>query len=126
MSTRKARADNNGADNPKKKQRVGGCDEHDGVAVASLDTISFESLHNDCVVHILSYLSYEDMNTFAECSRECHELRGHESLDQTRSGTIVCTTRTTAQSFFNKIRERRETSVFSGNRTRLKIVGLAR
>lgn len=36
-------------------------------------TVSFDSLNNDCVVNILSYLTSDDMNSFEECSQDCRK-----------------------------------------------------
>lgn len=88
--------------------------------------VSFDGISADCKVHILSFLSNEDMNSFAICSRACRHVRTNESLDQTRTATIlvVCRKLTTHASFMKKLRERRH--IFTGNRTRLKLVGLER
>lgn len=51
---------------------------------------SFESLNNDCVLQILSFLPVEDLNTFALISHRYCVLRRHESLDQTRIASIIC------------------------------------
>ena len=62
---------------------------------------SFDSLNNDCLVHILSYLNYETMNIVAVCSQACREARSNDSLNQTRTRTIVCSERATGRSIYN-------------------------
>jgi len=52
--------------------------------------LSLGDLKDDCVVHILSHLSYEDMNNFAFTHRRGRDIRSNESLDQTRLRTIIC------------------------------------
>jgi hypothetical protein len=56
------------------------------------------SLINDCLVHILSFLSYETMNIVAVCSKPCKEARSNECLDQTRTGTIALSKTATCRS----------------------------
>lgn len=82
-------------------------------------------LNNDCKVHILSFLSSDDMNSFAECSRDCRKIRANEGLNQTRKGTIIWRPGTTILSLWSIIEERRWNTVFSGNRTHLRIQGAA-
>lgn len=84
------------------------------------DVAFFANLNCDCKVYILSYLSADDLNSFAMCSRDCRQVRNDESLDQTRAATILWTKKTTPNSFYRKIQETRH--VFGGNRTRLKVV----
>lgn len=84
----------------------------------------FENINNDCKVHILSFLPAEDMNSFAICSRDCRRVRSNESLDQTRTATIVLTEFTSFIALCIKIRRNRQR--FTGNTCRLKIVGLER
>jgi len=113
MVTRKA--PENEEENASKRRRI--LQEALGATLAT-----FDDLNDDCVVKALSFLSFEDMNSFAMCSRRCHEVRSHESLDQTRSGTIiVCSEETSIRSICNAIVTGRWRSVFRGNRTHLKI-----
>ena len=88
------------------------------------NALSFDGLNSDCVVHILSFLPFEDMNSFAICSRHCRETRSNEFLDQTRTGTIVCSEAmsTTVTSFFFSLYAARNT--FTVNHTCLKVIGL--
>jgi len=58
------------------------------------------------------------------CNQQCDELRRHESLDQTRAGTIVCGERTTTRSLLNAIVNNEWDNAFTGNRTHLRIEGL--
>ena len=69
----------------------------------------------------------EDLNSVA-CfiSKRYYELRNHDSLDQTRTGTIICTENTTLESIRHAFVAQQWNQVFTGNRTRLKVVGLDR
>lgn len=89
-------------------------------------TASFDDLNGDCLVNILSCLSSEDMNSVAICSERCREARVSDSLDQTRTGTTMCTENTTLEGVRNTFVRQEWNEVFSGNRTRMKIVGLER
>lgn len=90
------------------------------------DLSSFESLNRDCLVLILSYLSSEEMNNVAECNRFCREARRHDSLDQTRTGTIVWAMPFFIDTvFYDMIAERGYNNVFQGNRTRLRMESYA-
>jgi hypothetical protein len=76
---------------------------------------------------MLSFLGFEDLNTFAICSKHSQEIRADETLDQTRSGTIVCPKNgATMDWFHDAIRNNGWNTVFTGNRTHLKIKGLDR
>ena len=116
MATRKEPSnDDDAIENPiNKRRRL----EASAAPVASL---CLESLNDNCFVHVLSFLEFEDLNSFAICNRRCREVRREESLDQTRSGTILCRKNVTTSSFFRALSERGWTEVFSGNRTVLKI-----
>ena len=61
----------------------------------------FDDLNSDCLVNIFSWLSNDDMNSVAICSKNCREARANDSLDQTRIGTIICTENTTLESIRN-------------------------
>lgn len=54
------------------------------------------------------------------------DAQSHDSLDQTRAGTIVCTENTTLASICNAYVAHEWRQVFVGNRTSLKVVGLER
>ena len=88
------------------------------------DTASFNDLNNDCLVHIFSFLPVEDMNSVAICNQHCREARSNEFLDQTRTGTIICSDAksTTVKSLSNSLIKASNT--FTDNHTRLTIVGL--
>jgi hypothetical protein len=86
----------------------------------------FDSLSDDCLLLVLSYLPRDDLNSVAICSKRCREARTNDSLDQTRTGTITCTENTTLGSIIYAFFAQEWTAVFSGNRTRLKVVGLER
>lgn len=92
-----------------------------GVPSSALAPATFDSLNNDCLVNILSYLYSEDMNNIAICSKTCREARTNESLDQTRTGTIVCTQSATIRSIYNAIVRGGWNNAFSLHRTHLRI-----
>ncbi len=53
-------------------------------------------------------------------------MRTNDSLNQTRTGTIICTENTTLESIEDAFFGQEWNAVFSGYRTRLKVVGLER
>lgn len=121
METRKAPDDKEKHPNAKRQRLLVGRRDTDDVS--SVDTaVTFDSLNNDCLVHIFSYLQVEEMNVVAICSKDCRTARSNESLDQTRTGTIVWTDTTTLDSFIHKIQQ--SINIFTGNRTHMKIMGL--
>ena len=75
----------------------------EGAFRAPPPSASFDSLNNDCLVHILSYLNYETMNIVAVCSQACREARSNGSLNQTRTRTIICSERATGRSIYEII-----------------------
>ena len=77
-------------------------------------------------MNILSCLSSDDMNSVAECNQNCRKARASETLNQTRTGTIICTENTTPESIRNAFVRQEWNHVFTGNRARLKVVGLER
>lgn len=85
---------------------------------------SFDGLNNDCVLSILSFLPIEDLNTFSMVSHRYRGIRRHESLDQTRIATIVCSRakQTTSQSLCAALDT--AGSVLGSHYTHLKILGL--
>lgn len=86
---------------------------------------SLDDLNGDCLLHILSYLHFDDLNSIAICSRRYRTARAHESLDQTRTGTIIISEHNrTCASFFNRVTSNGWNEVFQGNQTHLKIDGL--
>lgn len=119
MATRKA--PENDDENPTKRQRVD--DELD--KEFETDIASFDDLNEDCLVKILSYLVTEDMNSVACLNSHCQQARSNESLDQTRTGTIVCSERTSIPSLYNAIITGGWNNIFSGNRTHLRIENIA-
>jgi len=90
----------------------------------SLSSLSELHVH-DCLVYILDFLSFPDMNNFSRVSKECYNIRCHKKLDQTRSGTI-CLGKG-VQSIVElmlKVREQEWHKSFRGNRTHLHLSGL--
>jgi hypothetical protein len=76
---------------------------------------------------ILGFLSAEDLNSFAICSRRCREARSSPSLDQTRTGTIICSQNTSILKIYKAIfRGGWNNGLYSGNRTRLRVVSFER
>jgi hypothetical protein len=94
--------------------------------------MSFQSLasllpldDHHCLVPVLSFLSFEDLNSFALASKECYTLRCHKSLDQTRSGSIILGKGVTSTvELMDKIREGGWSKDFRGHRTHLRLLGL--
>jgi hypothetical protein len=84
------------------------------------------TLHNhDCLLTILAFLSWKDLNNFSLVSNNCHRVRSHASLDQTRSGTIYLGHGvSTAMEFLDKARTEGWSDAFGGNRTHLRLVNL--
>jgi hypothetical protein len=80
---------------------------------------------HDCLVTILEFLTFHDMNNFSRVSRECYNIRSHKTLDQTRAGTICLGNG--VQSIIElmlKVREQEWHKTFRGNRTHLHLSGL--
>jgi hypothetical protein len=89
--------------------------------------LSFDDINDNCILEIFKCLSVENLNSIAVfISSRSRDLRNHVSLDQTRTGTIVCTENTTVESIREAFVSQEWNQVFRGNRTRLKIVGLER
>lgn len=81
--------------------------------------------HN-CLLLVLSFLSWEDLNTFSFASKGCYKVRAHHSLDQTRSGTITLGNGVSdAKELMDKVRTEQWSSAFCGHRTHLRLSGLA-
>lgn len=90
---------------------------------------SLISLYNhDCLLQILQFLPWEDLNTFAITSKQCRTVRNHDSLDQTRSGTIRLNKAniSNAMEFMEQVRIRHWSQAFCGQRTHLRLTGLTR
>lgn len=109
-----------GDENPAKRARI------DDAPAIKVSASSLTDLNDNCLVHMLSYLPFEDLNSVDVCNRHCREVRRHESLDQTRSGTIVCRENTTIESLLNAVANNRWRNIFKGNRTNLRIEGFER
>jgi hypothetical protein len=118
MTTRASITAEEADENPRKHPRV----EADSL---SGDAVSLENVNDHCMLEILTFLEAEDLNCFAMCSRRCREARSSPSLDQTRTGTIICTHNWSIYGFYNAIlRGGWNNDLYSGNRTRLRVVGL--
>jgi hypothetical protein len=90
---------------------------------------SLLSLYNhDCLLQILQFLPWEDLNIFATASKECKNVRNHDWLDQTRSGTIRLNKAniSNVMDFMEQIRARQWSQAFCGQRTHLRLMGLTR
>jgi len=116
--TRNAPSSSAGGENFNQRQRteVGSDDLSRAVA--------FDDINRDCLVHILSFLPNKDLDTVAEINQDCRDARSDESLDQTRTGTIVCSENTTFRSLYNAIVAGDWSRVFLGNRKHLRIEGI--
>ena len=90
-------------------------------------SITFSSLNNDCMIQILQFLSVDDLNSFVTTCKRNRLSRSHDTLDQTRSGTISLGGPGGAKNILQlllTIQKQRWAQAFGGNRTRLKLVGL--
>lgn len=78
-----------------------------------------------CLLPVLSFLSFDDLNSFSLVSKECYSLRCDNSLDQTRSGTIALGkgVESTVE-LMDMIREQGWSKDFRGHRTHLRLSGL--
>lgn len=83
-----------------------------------------EGLNDDCLSNMLSHLVSEDLDSVGMCSQRLCNMRHNDPLDQTRTGTIVCTEGNTIRSLLKRIKKEEMEKVFSGNRKRLKLVGI--
>ena len=67
----------------KRQRRVGAFKKETG-------DISFDDLNGDCLVHILSFLTVDEMNEATLINSRFREARNEPPLDQTRTATILC------------------------------------
>lgn len=110
-------------ENPRRAQRRR-IEAEEGAAPGADASLSLTDLNDNVLVNIMSFLTFNDLNEVELCNHRCQEIRSHESLDQTRVGTIVFSENTTRDSFENAIYRHDRDEVFTGNRTHLKVVGL--
>jgi hypothetical protein len=115
------------ADNDKQNNLFDLSSDVGGTSPSSSSSSScLSQLHiHDCLVNILDFLSFTDMNNFSRVSKECYNVRCHKKLDQTRSGTISLGKG--VQSIVElmlKVREQKWHKSFRGNRTHLHLEGL--
>ena len=107
-------------------EEANSCLENKQILFENSGISCFSKLHaHDCLVYILDFLSFPDMNNFSRVSKECYNVRCHKKLDQTRSGTI-CLGKG-VQSIVElmlKVREEEWHKSFRGNRTHLHLSGL--
>lgn len=106
-----------------KRPRIG----EGAVAVADDDTAStsLNSVNDDCLLLILKFLPSDDLpNSVAVCSRHCQKARAHESLDQTRKGTINVAEGTRFDTLVPTIVRNGWNEAFQNIRTHLEILGL--
>ena len=84
------------------------------------------NLHNhDCLLTILAFLSWEDLNVFSLASKGCHRVRSDRSLDQTSSGTIELGNGVSnVKELMDKARIEQWSNNFCGHRTHLRLSGL--
>jgi hypothetical protein len=85
--------------------------------------LSLDDINDNSILEIFQYLSVEILNSIVVfISSRYRDLRNHNSLNQTRTGTIVCTDNTTVKSFRDNFVAKGWNRVFTGNRTRLKVI----
>lgn len=90
---------------PAKRPRLGALKQDSDAAVA----VTFDDLNNDCLVNILSFMETEEMNDATLIDSAFRKARNADSLDQTRTATIIVKTKTTFSWFLigeNSIFER--------------------
>lgn len=84
---------------PRQRQRLEEAADAPAVTPTSLD-----SLNEDCLVQILSYLPTEDLNNnIPFCNQRLRTARNHESLDQTRTATLMLSRGFTFEELFTRI-----------------------
>lgn len=119
-STMAATAEEAADERPSKRPKVDNL-KQDGI-------ISFDDINGDCLVQILSCLDTEAMNGATLINSRFREARKDPSLDQTRTGTIVCRPMPwqdlSILDVYDAIVSRGYNTVFKGSRTRLKVIGL--
>jgi hypothetical protein len=94
---------------------------HEGVI--PIAPLSLDDINDNSILEIFQYLSVEILNSIVVfISSRYRDLRNHNSLNQTRTGTIVCTDNTTVKSFRDNFVAKGWNRVFTGNRTRLKVI----
>ena len=81
MKTRKAASLEAGEEQQAKRRKI----DHPQNKAESL----MDSLNDDCLVSIFSNLPVDDLNTVAMCNRRFRDARSRDSLDQTRTGTMI-------------------------------------
>jgi hypothetical protein len=88
-----------------------------------LDTLSLNDLNDHCILEILSSLEVEELMSSSIVFINSHyrELRNHDSLNQTRTGTIVSTEYTIINFLNRTYTEQEWVQVFNGNRTHMKV-----
>jgi hypothetical protein len=106
-------------ESPRQRRRL----NEDNTAVDA----SLASVNDDCLILILSYLSTVDLNnSIPFCNQRLREARSHESLNQTRTATIVLSQGSSAENLFDRTVNNNWNEQLQGNFTHLKIVGLER
>jgi hypothetical protein len=71
-------------------------------------------INDDIMLQIFKFLPFEDLNSIAVLiCRRYRDLRNHESLDQTRTSTIVCSETTTSAAVRNAFNQRELNQAFS-------------
>jgi hypothetical protein len=81
---------------------------------------------DECLVDILNFLAFEDLNNFSLVSKKCYNIRCHQYLDQTRSGTIRLDGSgvKSAVELMEKVKQKQWHKSFQGNRRHLRLQGL--
>ena len=110
MLTRAASIDANG-EKPSKHRKIDAL----GDAIDDARLTSLCGLKDDFAINILSFLHFEDLNSFVICSQCCHEARNDSLLNQTRTGTIVFSEGSTCLAIYDAIMDHGWSSIFQGN-----------
>jgi hypothetical protein len=81
---------------------------------------------DDCLVGILNFFTFEDLNNFSLVSKKCYNIRCHQYLDQTRSGTICLDGSIVKNTIelMEKAMQKQWHKSFQDNRRHLRLQGL--
>lgn len=83
---------------------------------------SLDDVNDDCLRLILKHLPANDLNSMAMCGRHYRAARSHESLDQARTGTILCSTNTSLTTIYDALVKQGMNQ--ARNRSTLKLVNI--
>lgn len=103
---------------PAKRQRLHEIVDNSSDAAASICLLE---LNDNCLLHILSKLHFNDLNNVAMCNRYLNRLRAHESLSQKRTATVICQENSTTHSFATSFLRNNWNSELTGNKSHMRI-----